>query len=112
MSVLICANVFLSVFLQFCLFKINGRLLADFFCCFGKFWKLLVCRLLVKGCKIFCKKVGKKFGMRGKTAVPLQPQTGNGGSRPRKQVLRGLRGREKVVTFAVPPFGCGERTLK
>ena len=83
-----------------------------FFCCFGKFWKLLVCRVLVKGCKIFCKKVGKKFGMRGKTAVPLQPQTGNGGSRPRKESLRGLRGREKVVTFAVPPFGCGERTLK
>ena len=37
-------------------------------------------RVLVKMCKIFLKKVAKKFGLWGKMVVPLQPQTGNGGS--------------------------------
>ena len=42
--------------------------------------------------KIFCKKVGKKFGLRGKTAVPLQPQTGNG---------------EKLLPLQSRPSGAG-----
>ena len=58
---------------------------------------LLRDRELVKWCKIFMKKVvGKfggmgikvvgKFGGMGILVVPLQPQTGNGGSRqPRRQ---------------------------
>ena len=37
--------------------------------------------ILVKRCKIFLKKVVEKFGGKGFLVVPLQPQTGNGGSR-------------------------------
>ena len=37
--------------------------------------------MLVKRCKIFLKKVVEKFGGMGFLVVPLQPQTGNGGSR-------------------------------
>ena len=37
--------------------------------------------VLVKRCKIFLKKVVEKFGGKGFLVVPLQPQTGNGGSR-------------------------------
>ena len=80
-------------------------------------------RVLVKMCKIFLKKVAKKFGLWGKMVVPLQPQTGNGGSLrgktngerrfpPRKKPHGDLAEREKVATFARPTLEVGERTLK
>ena len=47
------------------------------------FWRRMSLwdRVLVKMCKIFLKKVAGKFGWLGFLVVPLQPQTGNGGSR-------------------------------
>ena len=63
---------------------------------------VLWCRQLVKKCKFFLKKVWEKFGFKGKMVVPLQPQTGNGGSRRGKKSGEGFAEREKVVTFARP----------
>ena len=52
---------------------------------------------LVKKCKFFLKKVWEKFGFKGKMVVPLQPQTGNGGSRRGKNPVRVLRYGKKLL---------------
>ena len=56
----------------------------------------------MKMCKNFLKKVWEKFGFKGKMVVPLQPQTGNGGSRRGRKSGEGFAVWEKVVTFAGP----------
>ena len=52
----------------------------------------------------------------GEMVVPLQPQTGNGGSRRERKLANGFAVWKKVVTFAGPaPAENGafrERTLK
>ena len=58
---------------------------------------VLWCRQLVKKCKFFLKKVWEKFGFKGKMVVPLQPQTGNGGSRRGKNPVRVLRNGKKLL---------------
>ncbi len=65
-------------------------------------------RELVKWCKIFLKKVVGKFGGMGILVVPLQPQTGNGGSRQPRRQKKVLAVTEKVVTFAEPAAGVAE----
>ena len=72
----------------------------------------LVDSVLVKMCKFFLKKVAKKFGLEGKMVVPLQPQTGNGGSL-RGNPAEGIwRNGKKSLPLQNRPFGGGERTLK
>ena len=52
----------------------------------------------------------------GEMVVPLQPQTGNGGSHRERKPAKGFAVWKKVVTFAEPtPLKVGavrERTLK
>ena len=75
------------------------------------FWRRMSLwdRVLVKMCKFFLKKVAKKIGLWGKMVVPLQPQTGNGGSHRGKSPTGDLAEREKVATFAEPTLrGSGE----
>ena len=73
---------------------------------------LLRDRELVKWCKIFMKKVVGKFGGMGILVVPLQPQTGNGGSRQPRRQKKFWRSRKKVVTFAEPAAGVAEGEKK
>ena len=61
---------------MFCIY-----VLRQFFCEKSLRGICLCDRWLVKRCKIFLKKVVEKFGGKGNLVVPLQPQTGNGGSR-------------------------------
>ena len=75
-----------------------GQKIVEKFC----LWKWLWDRRLVKRGEKSLKKVAEKFGLWGNLVVPLQPQTGNGGSRAAGGRPRRLQGREKVVTFARP----------
>ena len=81
-----------------------GHILEENFC--ECIW--LGDRELVKWCKIFLKKVVGKFGGMGILVVPLQPQTGNGGSRQPRRQKKVLAVTEKVVTFAEPAAGVAE----
>ena len=74
------------------------------------FWRRMSLwdRVLVKMCKFFLKKVAKKFGLEGKMVVPLQPQTGNGGSRRRRARSGIWRNGRKSLPLQNRRFGSGE----